>query len=589
MSIKLANLGDTYKGVPVSSGLSYPSGGTPPNAHLPATLPGMIFCDAANSGNCTIGTATFTAYNPAGMTIYNRGETGNYGYITGTLAGNSRTITLDDPLNAAGLVDTSLFPNGIQGWYVTGSTGSFAQPATYYVDSCTPGCTSSAVTSITLDSGLPTQATPISGQLILQAWNLASDALAPSSGDSVFGNVGVLGGISWPANSADIINVLVTALNRGVSGLRNSQHDFTDITHTDSYPWSQETNWYPANTIMNEYANYLHTRELGGQPLFAWPNSPAQSAQNMTMGMAYGFGYDENPLNGVQGPQVPAEWGGNVNDDAHIVVTLGPWLSESSTQYLLTVSKTGTGAANGVVTSTSVSPPGSAIDCGTNCSETYASGTRVTLKASGSSLFTGWSGACSGTTLTCEVTMSQARNVIAGFSTPSPGKEPLHVQVIGPGTVTGGGINCGSTCSAEETANSQVTLTAAPQGGARFVGWGGACSGAGQTCDVTMSQAEEVTATFASDTQYSLAVTNGGGGKVYSTPAGIDCDSACIASFAAGTAVEVIARPAEGYVFSGWGGACTGTQTCDLVMNSDKSLTAAIFRRAARTGFLNGP
>jgi|GEM_PF-6488055 len=324
--------GDTYMGVPVSSGLQYPSGTTPPNAHLPATLPGMIFCNEANSKDCTIATSSFTAYNPAGMTIYNLGATGNYGYITGTLAGNSCTIQLDDPLNVGDLVDTSLFPNGIQGWYVTGSTGPFSQSATYYVDSCTPDCTSSAVTSITLDSGLPTQSTPISGQLILQAWNLASGALAPSSGDSVFGNVGVLGGISWSTCNPDIINVLVTALNRGVSGLRNSQHVITDITHTDSYVWSQETNWYPANTIMNEYANYLHTRELGGKPLFARPNSPAQSAQNMTMGMAYGFGYDENPMNGVIGPQVPAEWGGNVNDNAHIVVTFGPWLSESPTQ-----------------------------------------------------------------------------------------------------------------------------------------------------------------------------------------------------------------------------------------------------------------
>lgn len=174
--------------------------------------------------------------------------------------------------------------------------------------------------------------------------------------------------------------------------------------------------------------------------------------------------------------------------------------------------------------------------------------------------------------------MSQARNVSASFSTPistpAPGKVPLHVHVIGQGAVTGGGINCGSTCSAAETANSQVTLTATPQGSAHFVGWSGACSGANLTCNVTMSQAEEVTATFASHNQYSLTVTNGGGGVVFSTPAGIDCGSACIASFTAGTEVAVIARPAEGYVFSGWGGVCTGTQTCDPVMNSDKPLTA---------------
>lgn len=224
----------------------------------------MIFCDQVNSLNCTTGTATFTAYNPAGMTIYNLGKTGNYGYITGTLASKSRTITLNDPLNASDLIDANLFTNGIQGWYVTGSNNPIAATQ-YYVESCTPGCTSDAITSITLDSSLTnTNPNPVSGQLVLQAWNLASGALAPSSGDSVFGNAGVLGGISWGAKySPDIINVLVAALNRGVSDQRNPTRDFTNTTHTDSYLWNQETKWYPAQTIMNEYANYLHTRELG--------------------------------------------------------------------------------------------------------------------------------------------------------------------------------------------------------------------------------------------------------------------------------------------------------------------------------------
>jgi hypothetical protein len=58
----------------------------------------------------------------------------------------------------------------------------------------------------------------------------------------------------------------------------------------------------------------------------------------------------------------------------------------------LTVTTTGTGA--GTVTS---SPAG--IDCGVDCSEAYTTGTVVTLTATpgGSSTFTGWSGACTGT------------------------------------------------------------------------------------------------------------------------------------------------------------------------------------------------
>jgi hypothetical protein len=76
----------------------------------------------------------------------------------------------------------------------------------------------------------------------------------------------------------------------------------------------------------------------------------------------------------------------------------------------LTVTTTGTGA--GTVTS---SPPG--IDCGVDCSEAYTTGTVVTLTATpgGSSTFTGWSGACTGTGV-CQVTMNAATSATATFT-----------------------------------------------------------------------------------------------------------------------------------------------------------------------------
>jgi hypothetical protein len=48
-----------------------------------------------------------------------------------------------------------------------------------------------------------------------------------------------------------------------------------------------------------------------------------------------------------------------------------------------------------------------------------------------------------------------------------------------------------------------VTLTAAPAAGSAFNGWSGACSGTG-TCQVTMSQAQAVTATFVAGTSTSI-------------------------------------------------------------------------------------
>ena len=64
------------------------------------------------------------------------------------------------------------------------------------------------------------------------------------------------------------------------------------------------------------------------------------------------------------------------------------------------------------------------ISCGTNCAGSYALGTGVVLTAATGSgyQFGGWSGACTGTSATCSVTMSQARSVGANFTVTSTGK-----------------------------------------------------------------------------------------------------------------------------------------------------------------------
>jgi hypothetical protein len=74
---------------------------------------------------------------------------------------------------------------------------------------------------------------------------------------------------------------------------------------------------------------------------------------------------------------------------------------------VLTVEDSGSG---------SVTSDPTGIDCGSTCSQSFAYGTVVTLTATASSgfEFAGWSGDCSGTS-TCQVTMSQARSVIAEF------------------------------------------------------------------------------------------------------------------------------------------------------------------------------
>ncbi|MFY0575346.1 cellulase family glycosylhydrolase [Cystobacter fuscus] len=67
----------------------------------------------------------------------------------------------------------------------------------------------------------------------------------------------------------------------------------------------------------------------------------------------------------------------------------------------------------------------------------------------------------------------------------------------GSGTVTSSpaGIDCGSTCSANYSSGTSVTLTATAASGATFAGWSGACSGTG-ACTVSMTAARSVSATF---------------------------------------------------------------------------------------------
>jgi len=98
--------------------------------------------------------------------------------------------------------------------------------------------------------------------------------------------------------------------------------------------------------------------------------------------------------------------------------------------YLLSVTKSGTGS--GTATST---PAG--IACGNDCGESYTHGTTVGLTAAAApgSVFTGWTGACSGTALTCAVSMTAARTVNAAFAALSNNAN-LGALALSPGTLS---------------------------------------------------------------------------------------------------------------------------------------------------------
>jgi len=73
----------------------------------------------------------------------------------------------------------------------------------------------------------------------------------------------------------------------------------------------------------------------------------------------------------------------------------------------------------------------------------------------------------------------------------------------------------------------------------------------------------------------SIAKTGTGTGTVTSNPAGINCGSDCSQSYSSGSAITITATATTDSTFTGWtGGGCSGTGTCNVTMNADKTVTA---------------
>ncbi len=177
---------------------------------------------------------------------------------------------------------------------------------------------------------------------------------------------------------------------------------------------------------------------------------------------------------------------------------------------------------------------------------------------------------------------------VCGITVASAGPTTQYALTVtkegtGGGTVTGGGINCGATCSASYDSGTAVTLTASPASGSTFSGWSGACTGTG-TCTVTMTAARTVTATFTgpvNDIALTVTKAGTGSGTVTASGGGINCGSVCSAVYASGTVVTLTATAASGSTFGGWSGACTGTGTCTVTMTAARTVTATFNQTGA--------
>ncbi|WP_134668503.1 InlB B-repeat-containing protein [Halorussus marinus] len=180
-----------------------------------------------------------------------------------------------------------------------------------------------------------------------------------------------------------------------------------------------------------------------------------------------------------------------------------------------------------------------------------------------------------------EVTMDQARSLTATFET--PGYE-LEAETDGDGEVAvsppGVSTEEFTRTYREET---EVRLTATPEGDARFVGWNGDVGFADRedrSIEVTMDRARSLTAVFESETQeYELTARADGDGSVRVVPPN-SRNREFSRSYANGTTVRLIAEPEPETQFSGWEG------DVGLVDRDDRSIEVTMDRaRSLTAGF----
>lgn len=253
------------------------------------------------------------------------------------------------------------------------------------------------------------------------------------------------------------------------------------------------------------------------------------------------------------------------------VVDLNANLNVTATfREFATVEVSLTGAGSGRVTS---SPGG--IDCGESCVADYPVGQVVTLIAAPQvgHLFTGWSGACQGLSPTCQVTVGGTQEAVADF-TPTV-RLTQRVEGDGPGRVysSPSGIDCSTQCHKDFLMGQTVTLNAEDNALSEFVGWSGDCSGTGPACELTLHESADVTAHFAPRRRSLEVVAEGPGGRVISSPDGLDCGDSCSGLFAPGSTVTLQAETEPGHLFLGWSGPCQAASGPTCVLRMDRAHT----------------
>jgi hypothetical protein len=182
-------------------------------------------------------------------------------------------------------------------------------------------------------------------------------------------------------------------------------------------------------------------------------------------------------------------------------------LSGAGTTYTVTINKTRTDSANGVLRTKSLDVEVDLEDADNTDDGLIQTGTTVIFEAieeTGSGNFVTWSGDCAscGSALTCTKIISANTSCTGEFSfgeTP-PTTYTLSASMSGPGTgsitASDSSINCGATCSYNYESGTAVTLSGSCDDPWTFTEWGGSCAGTNASTDCELTMSEEKTASI---------------------------------------------------------------------------------------------
>ncbi|MCK6489166.1 MAG: hypothetical protein L6R48_12710 [Planctomycetes bacterium] len=278
----------------------------------------LVFTDEANAAR------TFTVYNPVGFSVGGYLSGGQYMPIRGTIS--SRVLTFQSPLPAGTPLSVGMYLQPVFGAGVT----TTIQGITLGAGGVITAVTLSAAEDYTTDAAI-------------RRFSKAPLDYFASPGLMVFGCMGLMGtdkmGVPASPSAVDkdtvkgLQNQIVSALHRGVSHLRAA------VGQTTTSVWNEQTSWYPQGQPQNLFSYFLHTGKAAGRAIFTFVGGSQPSQRGETMGMAYGFAYDEGEL-------VPSE----IKDSMLVgvqsmAITLGPWSSPGgATTGALTMARSAGGS-----------------------------------------------------------------------------------------------------------------------------------------------------------------------------------------------------------------------------------------------------